>query len=307
MKQNKVLVLYYHRINSLDTDTSLLAVSPDQFRQHMKFLKRKYIIPRFEEDWSSLDGEGVVVTFDDGYLDVYENALPILEELNIPATVFVSTGTMNQKRELWWDELEYLLLSGNNFSDKFHLQDEKFEYTWSLDTYEMRLNCYYSLHFLMKNCIALQKRNEWFDQLWDWKQEQPTARETHLTLGDSTCVELAKSNLITIGAHTISHPALAKLAIEEQKREIKTSIEYLSNLLEKEIDMFSYPFGGVNIDYNQDTIAICREAGIRKAATTTRGLWTEELGNFEIPRICIRNVNLYEFEKEIESIWKEWK
>lgn len=307
MNKNKVLVLYYHRINSLNTDTNLLAVSPSRFRQHMKYIKRNYVIPRFEENWNLLDGNGVVITFDDGYLDIYENALPILEELEIPATVFVTTGTMDQKRELWWDELEYLLLTGDNLPQKFHLQDERFEYTWPLTTYEMRLNCYYSIHFLMKNCIGIEKRNRWFDQLWEWRQESPAARKTHLTLNDSACIELAKSKLITIGAHTISHPALAKLPVKEQEREIKTSVEYLSNLLGRKTDTFSYPFGAVKIDYNQDTIAACKEAGIRKAAATTKGLWTKQTDNYEIPRICIQNINLYEFENRIESMWKEWE
>lgn len=304
MKDNKVLVLYYHRINSLNIDTNLLAVSPEQFRQHMKFLKRNYIIPRFEEDWSMLDGPGVVITFDDGYLDVYQNALPILEDLGIPATVFVCTGTMNQKREMWWDELENLILVGNDIPQRFHLVDEVFDYTWSTDTYEMRLNCYQSIHFLMKNCINVEKRNEWFEQLWNWRQKQPMARQTHLTVGDNTCIELAKSNLITIGGHTVSHPALAKLDVNEQKREIGLSLRYLARLLSREINVFSYPFGGARVDYNDDTINICRELGVVKAATTKTGIWLKEKGDYTIPRNCVKNINLFEFEKMINMLWE---
>lgn len=305
MSNNKVLLLCYHRVNSLMTDINMLAVSPYQFRQHMFFLKNNYIISRFEDDWSLLDGPGVVVTFDDGYLDNLQNALPILEELDVPATVFVSTGTMSQKRELWWDELEYLLFSEDKIPDKFYLEDELYGYEWRTDTYEMRLNCYRSLHFLMKNCVNVQKRSDWIKQLWNWRQKIPAARQTHLTLSDDDCIKLAESKLITIGGHTVSHPSLRKLAAHEQRWEIEESINYLSKLLSKEVNVFSYPFGAPDLDCDQRTADICRNVGIKKAVTTQKGVWSKEKGNYAIPRNCVRNLNIFEFKKMIESLWKE--
>lgn len=307
MSTSKVLVLYYHRINSLERDINMLAVSPYQFQQHMKFIKKNYITARFEEDWTLLDGPGVVITFDDGYLDNYQNALPILEELEIPATIFISTGTMEQERELWWDELEYLLMEGIDIPGKFHLQDEIFEYTWRTDTFEMKLNCYRSLHFLMKNCISIQKRDRWFKQLWDWRRMKPTVRKTHLTLNNATCIELAKSNLITIGGHTVSHPSLAKLDTKDQKKEIEYSLDYLSRLLSKNVDVFSYPFGVKGVDYDQNTIDICKEFGIKKAATTEMGIWTKKKGDYRIPRNCVQNIDIFCFKKRIEELWEGYE
>lgn len=306
MNENAVMVLYYHRINSPETDINLLSVSQSQFAQQMKFLKKNYIMLRFEDDWSLLDGPGAVITFDDGYLDNYENALPILEELEIPATIFVSTGTMNQNHELWWDELEHLLLADSDIPEKFHLKDETFEYTWSTDTYEMRINCYRSLHFLMKNCISVVRRNKWFDQLWEWRKMPPYARHSHLTVNDSICRELAASKYITIGAHTVSHPALAKLSAREQKQEISLSVEYLSQLLSQKVDMFSYPFGAWGRDFNQETVAVCQELGIRKAASTIKGLWHAGDNNgYAIPRNCVRNWNLFQFQEIVKKLWEE--
>lgn len=306
MNSNAVLVLYYHRVNSLEIDTNLLAVSPSQFEQQMKYLKKNYVIPRFEEDWNLIDGPGVVITFDDGYLDNYEKALPILEELEIPATIFVSIGTMNQQRELWWDELERLLLIGGDIPAEFHLADDIYEYTWPTDTYEMKRNCYHSLHFLMKNFVNVDIRSKWFEQLWKWRGIQPGARSTHFTLDDVACRKLATSKYITIGAHTVSHPALAKLCGEAQKQEISSSLEHLSAILSKKIDIFSYPFGVEGRDFNQETIAICQQLGIRKAASTKRGLWhKKECSEYAIPRNCVQNWNLFQFREMIENLWKE--
>ena len=86
----KVLTLLYHRVNNLKHDKHLLAVTPDNFYKQLMFLKEHYPIVRFEEDWNNLREDAVCITFDDGYMDNFTNALPILQELEIPATVFVA-------------------------------------------------------------------------------------------------------------------------------------------------------------------------------------------------------------------------
>lgn len=102
-------------------------------------------------------------------MDNLTYALPILEELQIPATVFVSTGTLSNVRELWWDELETLLLDDGNYSNVFQLQDDIYNCEWKTDTYEFRLNCYKALHFLIKNYVNPSKREKWLEQLWKWR------------------------------------------------------------------------------------------------------------------------------------------
>ena len=90
-----VVVLLYHRVATLASDPQLLAVSPENFRQQMCYLKDKFPLVRFEDDWSDVRTPSIAVTFDDGYADNALNALPILEEVGIPATFFVSTGNLD--------------------------------------------------------------------------------------------------------------------------------------------------------------------------------------------------------------------
>lgn len=307
MNKSSVLVLCYHRVNILKIDTNLLAVSPENFRKHMKFLKDNYNIVKFEDDWNKLSGRAVVITFDDGYFDNYKNAFPILKELNIPATFFISTGNIEKGKEFWWDELENILLNGNYFPESFHLKDEIYECRWDTYNYEMRKNCYRSLHYLMKNFIDIKKREQWMTQLWNWKGEKPNTRSENLIINKSECKELERSDIISIGAHTMSHPSLKSLNVDQQREEIDGSIKYLSNVLNKEIDIFSYPFGIKDIDFSNDTIELCKKLNIKKAAAAYGGVWNNTMDDYTIPRNGIRNMDLNEFENKIEGLWKNYE
>lgn len=304
MKSNKVLVLFYHRVNLKKKDYHQLCVSSKNFREQIRYLKKHYLLARFEEDWNQLDSDAVVITFDDGYLDNLQFALPILEEFQVPATIFVSTGTMNQQKELWWDELEYLLLNEDHIPIYFQLEDGEFGYRWDTSTREYRENCYKSIHHLMKNFVGPGKREEWMKQLWYWRGLEPEARKENLTVSKEQCMTLAQSKMISIGAHTVNHPSLAVLSRSEQKKEIESSIITLSNILEKQIILFSYPFGSYGANYNEDSIEICQDCGIMKAASTDSLLWNSSMSPYKIPRKVVRNWGLEEFQKKIQEYWK---
>lgn len=303
--RSRVLTLYYHRVNSLENDYNQLCVSPIKFRQQMLYLKSHYFITRFEDDWSLLDGDSVAITFDDGYADNLDYAVPILEELEIPATIFVSTGSMNQERELWWDELERLLLIGNSFPDTFCLEDHEFACEWQTTSKELRENCYNAIHYLMKNLISMEKREEWLKQLWTWRGLNIGIRKKYRTLSESDCRKLAESKVISIGAHTISHPSLAHLDINSQQKEIIMSVDKLSTIIQRKVTIFSYPFGKLDIDFDKSTIDICRKAGIQKAASTEYALWNYYTDSFAVPRKIVRDWNLFEFADRVKDYWQE--
>lgn len=72
------------------------------------------------------------------------------------------------------------------------------------------------------------------------------------------------SHLVTIGSHSLTHPHLSKLPSPEARREICDSRVQLRNMLGKEIELFSFPYG----DFNHDLIGHCREAGYKRVFTT---------------------------------------
>ena len=123
--QQRIVVLVYHRVNDQIQDAVTVGVR--QFEEQMRFLANEYPVVRVEDVIHSRVPSDehrpvVVVTFDDGYLDNYENAVPILERYKVPAAFFVSTGMIGSRRgfahdlrrlgftlpNMTWDQLRYM-------------------------------------------------------------------------------------------------------------------------------------------------------------------------------------------------------
>lgn len=302
----KIATLLYHRVINLENDLHELAVTPDHFYMQMKYLKEHYNIVRFDDTWNTVEEKSICITFDDGYEDNFAQALPILKDLYIPATIFVSTGTLGTKKELWWDELERILLTGTSYKDQFTLKHYLFGYTYNTSTLQERTKVYYILHWIMYNQITIEEREDFLHQLRDWAEMGEEGRKDNLIVGIDKLKEASTSDIITIGAHTVHHPSLSTLCYEEQQKEIAKSKDTLEQLLNKCVTVFSYPFGCKN-DYNNDTLKICKDLKIIKAASNFRGIYDTDRENneFQIPRNIVRNWSEKRFEREIDQIWKE--
>jgi len=91
-------------------------VTPERFEEHISILRNRYNIlslPQLSQALTEqrIERNTVVVTFDDGYYDNLHLARPILESHQVPATMFVATANLDSSTELWWDELERILLT----------------------------------------------------------------------------------------------------------------------------------------------------------------------------------------------------
>lgn len=298
----KVLTLLYHKVDDMKCDKNLLAVSPDNFYKQMSYLKSNYPIVRFEQDWTKLDSDAVCITFDDGYMNNFTKALPILQDLKIPATIFVVTGIINTTEEFWWDELEKILLdTQQDYEEIFTLEDELFSCEWPTETYSEREALYDTLVWLIRDVITVEKRKNWMEQLRKWHKVEK--REMNQNYGLQTDKAKWESPLLTIGAHTVNHPCLANLSEQEQYDEISQSIQKLELLLHRKITVFSYPFG-TKKDYDARTINICKKEHIKKAAANFSGIWTLQSDNYQIPRNVVRNWDIEHYTRKIEEFWK---
>lgn len=296
-----VLVLLYHRVTSLPSDPEMLAVTPDNFRAQMRYLKENFPVVRFEEDWARAPKPAVVITFDDGYADNALEALPILEEVGVPATFFVSTGTIGTRSEFWWHELERIILEKQGLPPRFILQDSRFGRVWATGDLMERKQFYQGIVRLMNDADP-ESRNKWLEQLRHWAQSENVIADTHRTMTIDELRLLAGSSRVTIGAHTVTHSRLSSLSAEAQREEITSSKKQLEAWLGREISVFSYPFGR-RADYTQQSIALCRQAGFSKAAANFPGQVHRWSDPYQIPRHLVRNWPVEAFVAKLREFW----
>src|SRR5215217_1255625 len=243
------LILLYHSVAELRSDPWSLGVRPRHFGEHLEVLRR-YTHPLNLQQLSQglRDGDlpkrSVVVTFDDGYANNLHEAKPLLERYGVPATVFVTTGYIGHEREFWWDELDRLLEQPGLLPRVLRLKVDSKTYCWELGkaahyhenttrhprrwqvrSGSARVSRHYLYHSLWELLHSLTEgeRQQVLDQLRACADAEPAARSTHRPLSSEELVALAQGELLDIGAHTVTHPALAAVPLASQREEISGS------------------------------------------------------------------------------------
>jgi peptidoglycan/xylan/chitin deacetylase (PgdA/CDA1 family) len=120
-KDNAVILLYHHVSEQTPAVTS---VSPSVFRQHLEYLADNYQVLPLQEvveaisQGKSLPDKTVVITFDDGYDNIFENAHPLLKEFNFPYTVFINPPLIgNASYQLNWQQIQSMGKEGATFAN----------------------------------------------------------------------------------------------------------------------------------------------------------------------------------------------
>src|SRR5512146_1011522 len=130
------LILVYHRIAPSRTDPFGLCVPAERFEAQLRLIRRyarpfplAELVARARR--GTLPRRALALTFDDGYPDTLEDALPILERHEVPATVFVSPG-LSPRHEYWWEELAALLLRPGRLPRELRVSRAGREQVWDL-------------------------------------------------------------------------------------------------------------------------------------------------------------------------------
>ncbi len=290
----KSACLVYHRVNKGCNDIYGMSVPVKLFEEQMRCLKNNYRIIRFEDEFFNDDDDTVSITFDDGYRDNYLYAFPVLEKLEIPFTVFVTSGYVGKKREFWWDELPNLIMSSNQ--TVFELEDNDYGYKWELKGEEKKKSMILDIRHLLRLEKSLLRYECWRRQLIRWSGVEEKAREENLALSNDELESLSSSKWVTIGAHTLTHRSLGALDEYEQRLEIEGSKKWLESITGTEVNTFSYPFGS-SMDYSEETIYLLKEYGFKKSATMENRAISSSDDAFLIPRISLGNSNASEASK----------
>lgn len=199
---------------------------------------------------ATLPPRSVLVTFDDGYRGVLDEALPILERYRIPAVVFVCSTPIEQGQEFWFDAV------GRRAGERAVLEARRA----SVDAWRAVV--------ASSESIA-----------------RPDAAHRPMTIDELR--RLAASPLIEIGAHTLLHPTLALASRAEQQREIAGSRDALERMLGTRVRAFAYPYGSPGLDYSADTVGLVRDAGFDLGFSTVEAFASATGNPYEIPRFTM--------------------
>lgn len=297
--RHAAVILLYHRIAETPYDPFELSVRPQRFAQQLEALRRGMhplplpdLLRRLRE--GSLPHAAVAFTFDDGYADVLTQALPLLEQFEIPATLFVVSGAIGG-RGFWWDELSGAVLEPDALPEELRLTVGAREYRWRAHSQanpppnpnDPRLRLYLDLWRLLLPLREMERRRV-LDALAAWAGVDGAVRDDLRPLTSTELQQLGAHDLIQIGAHTISHPVLSALPEEEQRTEIQGSRRELQRYLERSVASFAYPYGWPSA-YGTETLRLVREAGFSCACSGIPGVVTagEDQELFSLPRVTV--------------------
>lgn len=297
-----VVILLYHRINNTNYNLFNINVTPDNFDKHIKHLKEQYNVISFEDlKYKSIKEPSVIITFDDGYFDNYKNAFPILKKYNIPATIFVTTSGIDSIKEFWWDRLETIFFKNQKLFDSISFDIFNQTYLFDVSSKLVRQKSFYAAHKLLFN-LKPDYRDQILNNFYDKYSLEPNIENR--TMSSSELLEIYNSKLITIGAHTINHPALKLLSYNEQYNEIQSSKLFLEKLLGTNIDLFAYPFGHKH-SFDKVTEEIVEALGFSFSVSTNRAQVHTNTNCFSLPRFGVENWSEMEFHKQMKLVWFE--
>ena len=272
---NTITVLNYHRIDDpdregFDTFRPNISARPKDFDSQMAYMARWFNIVSLNDMVNWLDGRrtlpphAALITFDDGYLDNYTNAYPILRKYNFPAVIFLTTKHIQQDIPFYWDLIAYCFHHTNR--DHITLPN--------------------NTHLHWQNPIELSKASsDLIEQLKSlpeskkltWVEQLPKLLDVSIPAGYFRALMVNWNQVremyqggIEFGGHTMSHPILTRVSIEHAMEEIEGSKAHIERELGEQILGFAYPNGLMN-DFNSEIESLTAQSGFRAAFTLLNG------------------------------------
>jgi peptidoglycan/xylan/chitin deacetylase (PgdA/CDA1 family) len=248
----------------------LLEVTPTFLEAVIRHVRvRGYDLVTLDEAADRLERGGprfAAFTLDDGYRDNIEYALPVFRRHQCPFTVFCVPAFLDGRGELWWVGLEEAIRRLDAVPD---IGGDEGVMLPTRDDAEKRAAFAQIYRRLRQSCNAGMRAM--VQRLCEHAGFALTDLCRPLCLTWDELADAAREPLMSIGAHTMTHPFLAKLPIDEAREELAQSRTILSQRLGRRVDHLAYPVGDRSAAGPRD-FGLCAEAGFRTGVTTRPGL-----------------------------------
>jgi peptidoglycan/xylan/chitin deacetylase (PgdA/CDA1 family) len=279
-EQGKLSILIFHRV--LPSSDPLFPDLPDaaEFNGMLGWLNSWFnvlplhqAIARLSE--RTLPERAAAITFDDGYADNHDVALPLLVKNGVPATFFIATGFLTGG--LMWNDAIIEAVRRCRAS-KLVLREIGF------DTYAVG-----STAEVRQTIDRLLARVKYLPIEERIRISRAIAAIAGVALPDDLMMSGVEVRALRrvgmeIGAHTVSHPILAKLNEEDARQEISASKRALEDLLQEPVRLFAYPNGKPGQDYLPAHPRMVRELGFDAAMSTSPGVADSGSDVMQLPR-----------------------
>jgi peptidoglycan/xylan/chitin deacetylase (PgdA/CDA1 family) len=279
--RSKITVLMYHRIledaECADYPFPSLVMPRSLFEAQLDYLsERTHVLPvadalrRARErprGWRPL----VCMTFDDGYVDNFEIAAPVLEARGLRGTFFITAGAVQARKPLWYDRAASAWALFGSEETRELLSDGGDTEVPSFETRESWIEW-------LK--LVSGDRRETSIAVLEAKADNDTSPCPLMTADQVR--QLSESGH-EIGSHTLWHPILTTMAEDERRHEIEGARKLLRQWTKREVTGFCYPNG----DFDSEVVRQLREAGHSYACTTQPGRNHEGTDPFQLRRIDV--------------------
>ena len=298
--RSRIMILCYHRITETNGIMGPQCVSPRNFENHVRHFHSVCDVWPLVKISDFLEGrckpkrDTVILTFDDGYMDNYEEALPILNRYGIPATFFVTTGPILTGRPHWIDVLASVLdriasgYDGSRFDMGAHMAVQFARFRQSKQRRQREIGIEILDHL---KSLKEDVRNQIVTTLYSRYEisDRTTVTDGRRMMSVEQILSLVAQGH-EVGAHSVSHPMLAQLDEKRCREEIHNSINCLESI-GVPVSSFAYPFGGED-DIGEATTRILGETAVRIGVTTERRKLRMDDNPLRVPRMVVSDTEL---------------
>ncbi|HZO04338.1 MAG TPA: polysaccharide deacetylase family protein [Burkholderiales bacterium] len=273
-------VLAYHRVLPAPDPMLQGVPSVEEFERRMRWVASNFDVMPLGEAVRALRADrlpkrALSITFDDGYADNHDLALPVLRQIGLPATFFIATGFLD---------------GGYMFNDVV------------IEALRQAQGPHFDLSDLGYGRLPVATENERRQAaaaiLQQLKYEMPRRRHAVAIEIATRAKAVVPSRLMMtnkevkalydagmeIGAHTVTHPILARMSLDRVRQELTDGRQQLEQITGAPVRLFAYPNGRPGRDYRREHAALARDLGFEAAVTTAWGAARPGDDFYQIPR-----------------------
>lgn len=285
-----LLTLNYHRFGDPERsviDPGVFSATAEQFEAEISYLAKNCDLIRLEDipDVMRIGGtrRAVLLTIDDGYLDNYEIAYPILKQYNASAVIFLATGFLDAPRVSWWDEVSWIVRQARG-------REIRLPTRWNVEPLTVPVQNWSHVASRILRIVKTLTAVELHELLEDLAERTrvgraPVTPDTAPWMTWEMIREMRRGG-IEFGGHTVTHPVLSYCPIDQQRAEITESKARIEQELGERITAFSYPVG-MQTSFTDQTMRLVQEAGYHWAFGFYSGYSGIASNPFDLRRIAV--------------------